>query len=238
MQIIIDRKMPEKAKENLSRFGDLIELETSGITYEAISGHPDIFFFKTSSLLIAAPNLPVEYLKVLDEKKIKYVPGSSPVGLKYPGSARYNAASNKKYLIHRSDITDKEILAHSEDKEIISVTQGYCRCSLLALDGECFITSDEGIYKTLEKKGLNALLVSSEEVLLPGFSHGFFGGACGIWGKKVFIAGSLKHHTEGDEIKTFLNASGYETVELYDGPLFDCGSILFLGEGDFQKGLK
>ncbi|MGE5353068.1 MAG: DUF6873 family GME fold protein [Acidobacteriota bacterium] len=230
MQIIIDRKMPEKAKGSLKSFGNLIELETSGITYDAISGHPDIFFFKTSSRLIAAPNLPPEYLKILHEKGINYLLGSSPVGMKYPDSARYNAVSNGKYLIHRSDITDKEILAHSKEKEILNVSQGYCRCSLLPLESNSFVTSDEGICKSLKAKGLNVLLVSSADVLLPGFSRGFFGGTCGVWNGKVFIAGSLKYHKEETEIKAFLKSHGYGTVELYDGPLFDCGSILFLDE--------
>lgn len=223
--------MPGNAKENLKAFGNLIELETYGITYEAISGHPDVFFFKTSSRLIAAANLPHKYFKMLHEKKINCVSGNSPVGMSYPETARYNAASDGKYLIHRSDITDIEILNYSKDKEIINVSQGYCRCSLLALENDSFITSDMGISKSLKAKGLNVLYVSPEGILLQGFSHGFLGGTCGLWNGRVFFAGSLKYHNNGSEIKAFLHNLGYETVELYDGPLFDCGSILFLDEG-------
>lgn len=235
MQIIIDKKLPEKAKETLGRFGSLIELATSGITYEAISGHPDIFFFQAPPALIAAPNLPKEYFRILEEKKINFVWGSSPVGMKYPETARYNAAASSKYLIHRNDITEKEILDRSKEKEIVHVSQGYCRCSLLPLKNDAFITSDEGIYNVLSKKGLKALYVSSSDVLLPGFKHGFFGGACGVWNDKVFISGSLKYHVQHREIRTFLHESGYEIVELCDGPIFDAGSILFLDEGDFSK---
>ncbi|HEX2963424.1 MAG TPA: hypothetical protein VHO43_16615 [Ignavibacteriales bacterium] len=231
MQIIIDAKMPGKAKEALKAFGNVIELETAGITYDAISGHPDIFFFNTSTRLIAAANLPHKYFKILDEKKIKYGTGNSPVGMKYPDTARYNAASDGKYIIHRSDITDIEILNYSKDKEILNVSQGYCRCSLLALEKDSFITSDVGISKSLKEKGLNVLYVSPEGILLQGFSHGFIGGTCGLCDGRVFFAGSLKYHNNGSEIKAFLHNLGYETVELYDGPLFDAGSILFLNEG-------
>jgi hypothetical protein len=220
--------MPEEAKKTLKGYGDLIELSTSGITYEAISGHPDIFFFQSASRLIAAPNLPGEYFSILDEKKINYTIGHLPAGKKYPETARYNAAASENFLIHRTDITEKKILMDSEDKETLHVKQGYCRCSLLPLRMESFITSDEGIYKALKNRGLNVLYVSPEGILLPGFSHGFIGGACGVSDDRVFITGSLSCHRQADEIKGFMNCLGYETVELYDGPLFDVGSIIFL----------
>lgn len=222
--------MPEKAKETLAYYGEVLEFATSGITYEAISGHPDIFFFLSSSHLIASPNIPAEYFRVLDEKKISYIKGTSPVGMKYPDSARYNASVSRNFLIHRLDITERKILEYSKEKQTIHVGQGYCRCSLLPLKTDSFITSDEGIYKKLKETGLEVLYVSSESVVLPGFRHGFFGGACGVMDNTVFLCGSLKYHPQGDEIRSFLNKNGYETLELYDGPLLDGGSILFTEE--------
>lgn len=230
MQIIIDRKMPEQAKETLASFGEIIDLATSGITYEAISGHPDIFFFMSSSLLIASPNLPAEYFRTLDEKKVRYIKGDSPVGVKYPETARYNASGSQSYLIHRLDITEKRILDYSGEKQTIHVNQGYCRCSLLPLKTDSFITSDVGIYKKLKETGLEVLHVSSESVVLPGLKHGFIGGACGVMDNTVFLCGSLSYHPQGGEIRSFLNKNGYKILELYDGPLFDAGSILFLEE--------
>lgn len=222
--------MPEKAKETLAAMGDLIELTTSGITYEAVSGHPDIFFFLSSSLLIASPSLPDEYFKTLEEKKVKYIKGVLPVGMKYPETARYNASMSHSYLVHRLDITEERILEYSKEKQTIHVNQGYCRCSLLPLKTDSFITSDGGIYKKLKEAKLSVLYVSSESVVLPGLKHGFFGGACGVMDSTVFLCGSLKFHPQGDEIKSFLNYNGYEVLELYNGPLFDAGSILFIGE--------
>lgn len=228
MQIIIDAKMPEKAKETLSRTAEIIELAASGITYEAISGHPDIFFFKDSSVLTAAPNIPGKYFSILKEKGIECIPGDLPVGMKYPSTAHYNAAASENYFIHRTDITDPQILSRVKGKEHIYVNQGYCRCSLLPLKNDSFITSDGGIFKALKEKKLNVLYVSAEEVILPGLKHGFFGGACGICDDTVFLAGSLRYHPEGNEIKAFLKNLHYKTAELYDGPLFDAGSIMFL----------
>lgn len=57
MLIVIDKRIPEEAKKRLSGFGKIIEFETKGITYPAISGHPDIFMCQTTESLICAPNL-------------------------------------------------------------------------------------------------------------------------------------------------------------------------------------
>jgi hypothetical protein len=58
MMIIVDNKITPVAKRRLSSFGELVELKTDGITYPAISGHPDIFFCQSADNLIVAPNLP------------------------------------------------------------------------------------------------------------------------------------------------------------------------------------
>jgi hypothetical protein len=92
-------------------YGGLMELETSGITYPAISGHPDIFFCQTPAGLIVAPNLPEEYFSLLDQHKIKYQKGENPLGKAYPQTSPYNAVVTSKTSypqpeIHRSAIAE------------------------------------------------------------------------------------------------------------------------------------
>ncbi|MDP4175456.1 MAG: hypothetical protein Q8933_15890 [Bacteroidota bacterium] len=233
MLILVDAKLPEAAKTRLSLFGELIELKTTGITYEAISGHPDIFFFQNTqnNRVIAAANLPNEYSSILRANGIGFESGETIVGKTYPETAHYNAVISKSYFIHNKKITESRILnSLSESTQIISVKQGYTRCSLLPLKDDCFICSDHGIYKTLKEIAAKVLYVDPKEVILPGFSHGFFGGACGIHENMVFISGSLKCIKDGDKVRDFLKWMDYEIIELYDGPLFDVGSILFLRE--------
>ena len=239
MLIIIDSKIPDQAKDTLSAYGELIEFATGSITYNAVSGHPDIFFCMVRDRLVVAPNIPDEYLGVLKDNGINFVIGVKPVSGGYPGSAYYNAVVSEKFLIHRQDITDPVILELSNHLERISVRQGYCRCNLFSLDinvkgsvnvrakKNSFITSDRGIYKALENLG-NAFYVSPEDIILPEFRHGFFGGACGVYADRVFIIGSLNFIKAGDDIRYFLNNQGYEIIELYNGPLYDGGSILFV----------
>jgi len=98
----------------------------------------------------------------------------------------------------------------------------------LPLKNDCFITSDRGIENILKQEGLSCLYVSPKEVLLPGFKHGFFGGACGVFDNSVFILGSLNYFSEGNAVKNYLTGLGYELCELVDGKLFDGGSILIV----------
>lgn len=228
MLIIADKKLPQESKISLSNFGELIELSTSDITYDAISGHPDIFFCKTNNAQIVPPNLPNNYLRILEKKKIPFVLGNENVKSKYPSTAFYNAVITENFLIHNIKITDNIILENTEELKQIHVNQAYTRCNLLPLKNNCFITSDEGIYQTLITEKLNVLFVSPKGILLEGFETGFFGGVCGVYENKVFIIGSLKHFHEGENVRAFLNELNYEIIELYDGILFDGGGLMFI----------
>jgi len=250
MLVIIDQKISASAKEMLSSYGELMELQTEGITYPTISGHPDTFFCQAPGRLFVAPNLPQRYFDQLNEHRIDFITGELPVGPEYPTSACYNAVATENCLIHNFRITDPVITHALESLEQVHVEQGYCRCNLLPLRDGHFITSDKGIYMVpgsrfqvpgskiieLPNSKFNiqnstfpeVLYVSPESILLEGFPHGFFGGCCGIWDNKVFVNGSLSLHPDGEKIREFLVSLGYEIVELNEGPLTDVGSIFFI----------
>ncbi len=235
MLIIIDKRMPEEVKANLSTKGELLELSTSGITYDAISGHPDIFFCPTPAGLIVAPNTPEEFLKKLSEHNIAFICGDMPVGAKYPETAHFNALVTDEYVIHNPAITDPRIRSLAESlpdqpAPLIQVpcSQGYVRCNLIHLAGKQFITSDRGIEKALKKAGMEVFYISPVTIQLPGFKHGFWGGCCGVLDRQVFVAGNLDQLQEGRQLSGFVAASGFSITELYNGPLIDGGGILFV----------
>jgi hypothetical protein len=228
MLIIIDSKSPEESKQKLKKYGDLIEFSTSNITYYAISGHPDVFLCKANNQLIVAPNTPEKFQQLLLSKGINFIKGVEGVGKKYPSSAIYNALVTETHLIHNIQITDKAIIEQTSTLKAISVKQGYTKCNLLALGNNTFITSDIGIFITLKKLDFNVLYVIPENLILPGFTNGFFGGTCGISDNILFINGNLDFYPEGRKVRKFLKGLKYKIVELYKGPLFDGGSILFL----------
>lgn len=232
MLIIIDKKIPAEAKKNLrSNFSDSIflELGTEGLVYPAISGHPDIFFHKMDDMLICAPNLPPEIKEFVRKAGVKLTEGTNPAGPaeNHTACIRYNAAAGEHHLVHRLEYTDPVILEYGHYLRKVAVRQGYTRCNLLFLKDDKYITSDQGIHKALAEHGLQGILVSPEGIILPGFRYGFIGGCAGICGNKVFISGSLNQFAYGEAVRTFLVFCGYEIIELYDGPLFDGGGIIF-----------
>jgi hypothetical protein len=228
MRILADRKLPEKVKSKLARHGDLIGVFSEDIVYDAISGHPDIFFCKAGQTLIAAPNLPENLQNFLKDSGLNYTAGKTPLGKSYPDSAAYNAVVTDRFLIHRLDITDQSILQAAGGMEKIHVPQGYCRCSLIPIKNDQFITSDRGIFDILSSKKLIINYLPPDSILLKGFDHGFLGGTCGIDGNRIFFTGSLNNYIKGKELAVILEKAGYEIIELSDGPLIDCGSIMFI----------
>jgi hypothetical protein len=228
MVILVSKNLPKRALKALASFGGLTLFQTDGITYPAISGHPDIFFCPVGDGLVVAPNVPKAFKIQLSKQNLSWKEGLESVGRNYPETACYNCVVTEDFLIGNKDFVDKKIWKYAGDKEFIHVKQGYTRCNLLPLANNRFITSDKGIEKTLTEKNMEVLYVNPMGILLPGFEHGFIGGCCGVSGNKVFFIGNLNHYTEGERIKSFL--SGYEIAELYDGPLFDGGGLFFLNQ--------
>jgi Family of unknown function (DUF6873) len=227
MAIIIDRKIPQIAKQRLSTFGDLIELQTTNIVYPSISGHPDVFFCLIKDKLIIAPNLPKIYFDDLKNNGIDFLVGEKKLGLKYPETAIYNAVFSEGKIIHNFRYTDSKITDYANGADLIHINQGYARCNLIPLMNGCFITSDLGIKRTLSRYKMEVFFISPEEILLPGHKNGFIGGCCGTYKNKFFVIGQLDKITGGDKMKAFIKNCGFELIELYDGQLFDGGGILF-----------
>ena len=143
----------------------------------------------------------------------------------YPKDVLYNAAAVGPYLIC-SKYTSKGLIERSGLKPIF-VRQGYVKCNLAVLDESHVITEDKGIAKTLEKvPEIECLLIKPGEVCLPGFDHGFIGGATGRIGNKMIFNGDLSAHTCFSDITRFCLSCGLEAVYFTSYPLTDIGSII------------
>lgn len=227
MCIIADARLPGEVLRSLNAYGEVVPFASRHITYDAISGHPDIFFCQVRGKLIVAPNTPAEVYNALKKHHIATAPGSQTVGAQYPESAAYNAFTNARYLLHNTKHTDAAITLHCKELEAIHVNQAYTRCNLVEAAG-LYITSDKGIEKTLRSYSPDVFFVDPKSILLPGKAHGFFGGCTGIWNDRLLLTGCCSHFQEGPELKAELALRGMEIIELYDGPLFDGGGILVL----------
>lgn len=226
--IISDKRLPLPAKNALKTTGNLYSLQTESIVYKSISGHPDIFICQGDEGLVIAPGLPDDLLKLLKNAGIMLFKGSGNPGKVYPETARFNAVVTPDFIIHNLKITEKSIFDAFPGRKHLHVNQGYTRCNLLPLDKDHFITSDKGIEKVLFAEGMQVLFVDPSPIRLKGQKFGFFGGCCGKCNDEILIAGSLRYHPQGNEIKEFITVSGFSIKELYDGPLVDVGGIFIL----------
>jgi len=226
MLIFVDYRLPAQALTLLGEMGHVVGINHKGITYPAISGHPDVFFCYGAGRLVVAPNASPFYFNTLKKHQIGYTFGENMVSQKYPGSVFYNAFVNHQYLVHNLNYTDKLILGLHKDKEFVHVKQAYTRCSLVEAAG-LYVTGDKGIEKNLKAKGLDVFFVDNSQVSLPGMKNGFIGGCFGTIDDKLFVSGDLSCLKEGCELAEELNRRGVQIAPLFDGRLMDVGGILF-----------
>ena len=241
--IIADSRMPEEAKKNLKKLGNVLFINPTSVTYNSISSHPDIFFFQKDDALIYAPNAPKRIVKELKKRKIKLIEGKKEVGKKYPETVPYNAVGIGNLLIHNLKHTDETILSSYENH--ININQGYTRCNLLALNENAFITSDVGIFNAVNRQQTtdnslypheshvetygrtSVLYIDPKQIKLEGQKNGFFPGCCGVWKNNLIVCGSTKNLKEKAELDKFLKDNNFNLIELYDGELIDVGSVFF-----------
>ncbi len=217
-----------RVKKKLSEFGELIEFSSVGITYLAISGHPDVFMAQLpDQSFVVAPNLPVHILYQFQLHKIEFQFGKAKVGLAYPKTAYYNAKITSNHLIHNLKHTDIHLLQACRKLTNLHVEQGYAACNIIAFPNNIFLTADKGIYDSLKVSENGVHLINDQDVVLKGFTHGFWGGACGLHNNRLFICGSLRHHVSGSLIRNLAEQASIEIIELYDGMVEDVGGILF-----------
>jgi ribosomal protein L30E len=228
MLIIIDARLPKEAKTELAKYGEIIAFQTENISYSAISGHPDIFLCQLPKTLICAPNIPKNYRSILEQHNISFKIGKQAVGSKFPETTFYNCLVDESYIFHKKGFSDKQILNEIPKHKFISIPQAYSRCSLIALPGNIYITSDRGIEKALKQSGLSVYYFAAESILLPGMKHGFIGGALAYYSGKVFAIGNPDFHSWGKEFRELIHKQNLQLISLYNGPFFDGGGIFFL----------
>ncbi len=228
MIAIIDKRAPTAAKNKLRQDFHVLEFMTGGAVYPGISGHPDIFIFQCGQQLVIAPNTPFSFVDALRENGVHFQWGVRHSQGRYPATTAYNVACSEHYLIHHRRHTDPEILLRMRGKTFLHVSQAYSRCNTIALRQDAFITSDKGIFQVMKKRNMDVLYVAPQGILLPPYEYGFIGGTAGIAGDTVYFTGSLKYFPEGEKLRHFIQQRDHRIIELYEGPLYDGGGILFL----------
>lgn len=229
MLAVIDYRTNEQAVKNLREYTDDIYLfRTDRITYNSISGHPDIFIYQNKKDLIIAPNSPSSLFDFLNKHNIKFMVGEKTAGNTLKESTHYNCMATEKYFFHKKGFTEETILEANMNKKFINLPQAYTRCGLIHLLEDVFVTSDKGVEKELHKNNLKCFYFDPSEIKIFDHKHGFIGGTAGVIENKIFFNGNLDLHKDGEGLRNFINGLGIEIICLGNHKLYDGGGIFFI----------
>lgn len=228
MYAIIDQRTPLEVKKNLEKYtDDIFEFSSNNITYNSISGHPDIFVFQDINKLILAPNTPNDLLNFLDKKAVNYSFGIDSVGKNLDTSVLYNCLSNQNYFFCKKGKPDISIENWCSSKQLINIPQSYARCSMFAIENN-IITSDKGIAKVLEKLQIAYFYFEPSEIRIIDHKNGFIGGTMGITDKTVYFLGNILKHKDGKALKKYISHLEKDIICLGNDYLYDGGGIFFV----------
>lgn len=229
---------PEAADALYKRGIEIIRPVRSSILPEPTSSHADMLmtYFGDGEIALSPEEASLKNeLKqygcvYFGNEETQTGPELSP---EYPGDALYNVCiiGNRIITGKHSLITNKYFKTRYHEREIITVNQGYTKCSICVVNMNTIITEDSGVAKVLESNGIEVLLIEPGYVSLPGYDRGFFGGCCGLISKNVMaFNGDLDLHPQSKIIREFLLKHHVEVLNLSSGQLTDIGSFIQLRE--------
>lgn len=229
--ILLGEKYAEKLSNSLNNLGILpIFLPDNPYMDLRLSGHADLSVLHAEGEeLWFAPYLKnggfVQRLETMGFK-IHYLEIAQ--SSKYPDDAQLNQCVCGRNVIVGRKSTPKEMVDFFTNKceyNILSVNQGYVKCSVCIVAENAIITADRGIAGVAESAGLDVLLVSSGHIELSGFAYGFIGGASfKISKNQIAFTGHLDQHPDKRRILDFLRKHDVEPLFLTNESAFDIGS--------------
>lgn len=145
----------------------------------------------------------------------------------YPNDVSLNVLKMDNLILCSEKCVAKEIVEYAKNNgyKLVFVNQGYSACSTLIIDENNAITSDKGIYNALVKENKNVLLASNEGICLHGYNCGFFGGASGVFKKKIYFWGDINSLDGYTKIEDFISKCGFEICSISQGKVYDFGGF-------------
>lgn len=230
--VICDQRIDTLITDELSKLGvKAIYVPKSPILQEPVSSHPDmnVFYFGNGNFCTSQ-----EYCEIFTKQIKGVLPdcdffNNAPIKQKlkkaYPHDVLLNAAAVGEYIICNHKTVAKEIIEKTS-KEIISVKQGYTKCSTCIVSDSAIITDDPSIANAVKSK-LDVLYVENSAIRLDGYNCGFIGGCSGkLSADTLAFSGNLERSQYGNDIKAFCKNHYVYCLSLSDNSLYDYGSIL------------
>jgi hypothetical protein len=231
MKILLSEKAGLSLRNYLKIKGHtVINIGSTGAIPGAIGAHPDLYGCALGGSLVVEPAQLTIIEPDLRSAGVAFESGAPLLGQDYPGHTAYNAAAFGRYFVHNLAHTDEVLLNNAKKLglTLIDVKQGYTKCNLVLVSDDAVITSDAGIAASLAPYPISVLLIQKGHVALPGFNHGFLGGASGRVSGVILFNGDLSRHPDFDQITSFIENHGAHAVYFKDYALEDIGSVIAL----------
>lgn len=213
---------------------DVLSAPESKNLPKSVSSHGDMLFCDLGSGECVVENTESAFSYNLRDLGFSVYPLSRKLKSDYPNDVLLNAVISDKFII-ASKHTESLILKKSEKvgKSVITVGQGYTKCSVCMVNSNALITADEGIGKKCKENNIDVLKIQPGFIDLPGYDYGFIGGCCGLLSPDTLaFTGDIKTHPDSENIISFCKNYGINTINLTvkGKKLLDIGSILPLLE--------
>ncbi len=198
-----------------------------------VKAHVDLAVFQLSANRFLLEQSQINLFHSLSALGAKPEFLKSPLKNGYPYEVPLNCVRIGKKLICNPRTADPCILkdADLQGVSVISVKQGYTKCSVAPVTENAMITDDAGIARAAKRDKLDVLLVRRGSVRLKGYPYGFFGGCCSLISSDTMLfAGDVRHHADCDAILAFLRNYGISPEFLSENDLTDIGSFIPLIE--------
>lgn len=227
--IIIDSRIRKEEYDYLSKYFNVIKLGLSESVYDEISGHSDIFYCRIYDNVICSPNAKL--------KMNSFLEGNIEIKDKYPNDVTYNVCQIGKTLVVNKFV-DKKILEcwkkYNKEDSVITVNQGYTKCSIAVTGDNSCITSDKGIYKKLIEKNINVSLIEEEKICLldkklnVSKMNGFIGGATFVFDDKFILFGDFNKLKDYNQkvIKENLKENNLNLIDFKNFEIIDYGGAI------------
>jgi len=235
MICVCDIRTPRSVLDQLKERGfEIIHLPPDTSLPHPVCGHSDLLVFIIYGYLLTREDYYhksfVEIDRLCKKARLKPMITTEKAGAKYPLDCGLCAAISGRNILYCEKSADRKLLrmGTAYGYTLLSVPQGYTKCSCAILADGAIITSDEGIANITRKAGIDTLIISAGHVDLPGYDYGFIGGASGLCGNTLYFAGRIEDHPNYETIREFSRKHGTEILSLGDGKLYDVGSLLFI----------
>lgn len=233
--IIIGEKYKDRLNDKLLSLGlEPMWMPDNPCVDERLSGHCDL----AAVHLGGARLMLSEYLRGTEfEAKLRLLGANvtfaeDPQSKQYPYDAGLNVCILGARVICNRKTLSKELANYltSSDLELISVRQGYTKCSTCVVSDDAVITSDNVIAKSCANNMIDVLRVTEPNIELSGFDSGFIGGAAfKISGDTIAFTGDIMS-AEKETVEIFLRSKSVTPVYLSSDCTFDIGSAIPLTE--------